>query len=326
MKLDIKKLYGYIMSKYSIYFVLFIMIIVCSFLNSNFLTFSNLSNISSQLAVTTILACGATMLIISGMIDLSCGSVLALAGVLSVASYKSTNNMILAIFVAIVIGIICNLINAIMITKFKVPPFIATLSMLTMARGAALKYTAGQNIYQIGNYTILGQGTLPGGIPIAVLFLILFVIITWYILTHKKLGRALYAIGGNEEAAVASGINVDKSKIYVFIINGIFVGFAGVLFMSRNNVGLPNGAVSYELKALTAAVIGGTSFSGGLGTAQGTVAGAFIVGFLDNIMTLIGVDSYIQQIIRGAIIAIAVIYDLYSKNKTLKNKLKNIKN
>ena len=178
MKLDIKKLYGYIMSKYSIYFVLFIMIIVCSFLNSNFLTFSNLSNISSQLAVTTILACGATMLIISGMIDLSCGSVLALAGVLSVASYKSTNNMILAIFVAIVIGIICNLINAIMITKFKVPPFIATLSMLTMARGAALKYTAGQNIYQIGNYTILGQGTLPGGIPIAVIFLILFVIIT----------------------------------------------------------------------------------------------------------------------------------------------------
>ena len=326
MKFDIKKLYSDIMSKYSIYFVLFIMIIVCSFLNSNFLTFSNLSNISSQLAVTTILACGATMLIISGMIDLSCGSVLALAGVLSVASYKSTNNMILAIFVAIVIGIICNLINAIMITKFKVPPFIATLSMLTMARGAALKYTAGQNIYQIGNYTILGQGTLPGGIPIAVIFLILFVIITWYILTHKKLGRALYAIGGNEEAAIASGINVDKSKIYVFIINGIFVGFAGVLFMSRNNVGLPNGAVSYELKALTAAVIGGTSFSGGLGTAQGTVAGAFIVGFLDNIMTLIGVDSYIQQIIRGAIIAIAVIYDLYSKNKTLKNKLKNIKN
>lgn len=326
MKVDIKKIYSEMMSKYSIYFILLIMIIVSSFLNSNFLTFANFSNISSQLAVTTILACGATMLIISGMIDLSCGSVLALAGVLSVASYKATNNMILAILVAIVIGVICNLINGIMITRFKVPPFIATLAMLTMARGAALKYTAGQNIYQIGDYTILGQGTLPGGIPISVLFLILFVVITWYILTHKKLGRALYAIGGNEEAAIASGINVDRSKIEVFIINGIFVGFAGVLFMSRNNVGLPNGAISYELKALTAAVIGGTSFSGGLGTAQGTIAGAFIVGFLDNIMTLIGVDSYIQQIIRGAIIAIAVIYDLYSKNKTLKNKLKALKN
>ena len=326
MKIDIKKIYSEMMSKYSIYFILLIMIIVSSFLNSNFLTFANFSNISSQLAVTTILACGATMLIISGMIDLSCGSVLALAGVLSVASYKATNNMILAILVAIVVGVICNLINGIMITRFKVPPFIATLAMLTMARGAALKYTAGQNIYQIGDYTILGQGTLPGGIPISVLFLILFVVITWYILTHKKLGRALYAIGGNEEAAIASGINVNRSKIEVFIINGIFVGFAGVLFMSRNNVGLPNGAISYELKALTAAVIGGTSFSGGLGTAQGTIAGAFIVGFLDNIMTLIGVDSYIQQIIRGAIIAIAVIYDLYSKNKTLKNKLKALKN
>ena len=326
MKVDIKKIYSEMMSKYSIYFILLIMIIVSSFLNSNFLTFANFSNISSQLAVTTILACGATMLIISGMIDLSCGSVLALAGVLSVASYKATNNMILAILVAIVIGVICNLINGIMITRFKVPPFIATLAMLTMARGAALKYTAGQNIYQIGDYTILGQGTLPGGIPISVLFLILFVVITWYILTHKKLGRALYAIGGNEEAAIASGINVNRSKIEVFIINGIFVGFAGVLFMSRNNVGLPNGAVSYELKALTAAVIGGTSFSGGLGTAQGTIAGAFIVGFLVYIMTLIGVDSYIQQIIRGAIIAIAVIYDLYSKNKTLKNKLKALKN
>lgn len=326
MKLDIRKLYSDMMSKYSIYFILIIMIIVSSFLNSNFLTFANFSNISSQLAVTTILACGATMLIISGMIDLSCGSVLALAGVLSVASYKTTNNMILAILVAIIVGVICNLINGIMITKFKVPPFIATLAMLTMARGAALKYTNGQNIYQIGKYTVLGQGTLPGGIPISVLFLILFVILTWYILTHKKLGRELYAIGGNEEAAIASGINVNKSKIEVFIINGIFVGFAGVLFMSRNNVGLPNGAVSYELKALTAAVIGGTSFSGGLGTAQGTIAGAFIVGFLDNIMTLIGVDSYIQQIIRGAIIAIAVIYDLYSKNKTLKNKIKAAKN
>ncbi|WP_297208355.1 ABC transporter permease [uncultured Brachyspira sp.] len=326
MKIDIKKIYSEMMSKYSIYFILLIMIIVSSFLNSNFLTFANFSNISSQLAVTTILACGATMLIISGMIDLSCGSVLALAGVLSVASYKATNNMILAILVAIVVGVICNLINGIMITRFKVPPFIATLAMLTMARGAALKYTSGQNIYQIGDYTILGQGTLPGGIPISVLFLILFVVITWYILTHKKLGRALYAIGGNEEAAVASGINVNRSKIEVFIINGIFVGFAGVLFMSRNNVGLPNGAVSYELKALTAAVIGGTSFSGGLGTAQGTIAGAFIVGFLDNIMTLIGVDSYIQQIIRGAIIAVAVIYDLYSKNKTLKNKIKALKN
>lgn len=326
MKTDLYKNFVEMRSKYSIYFILIIMIIICSFLNSNFLTFQNFSNISSQLAVTTILACGATMLIISGMIDLSCGSVLALAGVLSVACYKAYGSMLLAVLVAIVVSVICNIINAVMITKFKAPPFIATLAMLTMARGAALKYTSGQNIYQIGNYTILGQGNIPGtSIPIAVVFLLGFVALTWYILTHRKLGRSLYAIGGNEEAAVASGINVGKIKMEAFIINGIFVGVAGVLFMSRNNVGLPNGAVSYEFKALTAAVIGGTSFSGGIGTAGGTIAGAFIVGFLDNIMTLVGVDSYIQQIIRGAIIALAVIYDLANKNKSVKSKLKILK-
>lgn len=326
MKTDLYKKFVEMRSKYSIYFILIIMIIICSFLNSNFLTFQNFSNISSQLAVTTILACGATMLIISGMIDLSCGSVLALAGVLSVACYKAYGSMLLAVLVAIVVSVICNIINAVMITKFKAPPFIATLAMLTMARGAALKYTSGQNIYQIGNYTILGQGNIPGtSIPIAVVFLLGFVALTWYILTHRKLGRSLYAIGGNEEAAVASGINVGKIKMEAFIINGIFVGVAGVLFMSRNNVGLPNGAVSYEFKALTAAVIGGTSFSGGIGTAGGTIAGAFIVGFLDNIMTLVGVDSYIQQIIRGAIIALAVIYDLANKNKSVKSKLKILK-
>ncbi len=326
MQSNLQKKYNDIMSKYSIYIILFLMIILCTFLNRNFLTFRNLSNISSQLAVTTILASGATMLIIAKMIDLSSSSVLALAGVLSVVAYKSTDSMIIAVLVAIAVGVFCNIINAIMITKFKAPPFIATLAMMTMARGAVLKYTAGQNIYQIGNYTILGQGTIGStGIPIAVLFLIAAVLITWYLLTHRKMGRSLYAIGGNEEAAVASGINVDAVKMQVFIINGILVGIAGVLFMSRNNVGLPNGAIGYEMRALTAAVIGGTSFSGGIGTAQGTLAGAFIVGFLENIMTLIGVDSYVQQIVRGFIIAVAVIYDLHSKNSTLKSKLKIIK-
>jgi inositol transport system permease protein len=140
-------------------------------------------------------------------------------------------------------------------------------------------------------------------------------VITWYILKHTVFGRSIYAIGGNEEAANASGINVNKVKMRAFIINGIFVGIAGVLFMSRINGGMPNGAIGYEFKALTAAVIGGTSFTGGIGTASGTLAGAFIVGFLDNIMVLVGVNSYLQQIVRGAIIALAVIYDIWAKTK-----------
>ncbi len=300
--------------KYSIYMVLTLLFILSSFANPNFLSVNNMTNISRQLSVTTILAFGQTLLIICGMLDLSAGSVLALAGVFAVSAYKATGSLVIAVMVGILTGVICNLINALMISTFKAPPFIATLAMLTMARGVALLYTKGQNILQLGGFTVLGQGSL-GVIPIPIIFLVLVGIITWYILRHTRFGRSLYAVGGNEEASVASGINVKRIKYKVFIVNGIFVGLAGVLFMSRVNAGLPNGAVGYEFTALTAAIIGGTSFSGGIGTAGGTMAGAFIVGFLDNIMNLKNVDSYMQQIIRGAIIALAVIYDIYSKNR-----------
>ena len=306
--------------KYSIFMVLFVLFFICSIANPNFLTPNNLTNISRQLAVTTILAFGQTMLIISGMLDLSQGSVLALSGVFAVSAYKSTGSLVVAIIVGIVTGIICNIINAIMISTFKAPPFIATLAMLTMARGVALLYTKGQNILQLGDFVIFGQGS-AGVIPVPIIFLVIIAIITWYILRHTRFGRSLYAVGGNEEASVASGINVSRVKYGAFIINGIFVGIAGVLFMSRVNAGLPNGAVGYEFTALTAAIIGGTSFSGGVGTAAGTLAGAFIVGFLDNIMNLTNVDSYMQQIVRGAIIALAVIYDIRSKNRRTRSTL-----
>ena len=306
--------------KYSIYMVLVALFIVCSFANPNFLSANNLTNISRQLSVTTILAFGQTLLIISGMLDLSQGSVLALSGVFAVSAYKSTGSLLIAVIVGILTGVICNLINVVMISTFKAPPFIATLAMLTMARGVALLYTKGQNLLQLGNFVVLGQGSI-GVIPIPIIFLIALAILTWYILKHTRFGRSLYAVGGNEEASIASGINVHKVKYTAFIINGIFVGLAGVIFMARVNAGLPNGAVNYEFTALTAAIIGGTSFSGGLGTAGGTLAGAFIVGFLDNIMNLRGVDAYMQQIVRGAIIALAVIYDIRSKNRRTKNTL-----
>ena len=195
--------------------------------------------------------------------------------------------------------------------------------MQTMARGAALLLTAGQNIYQIGNYTVLGQGSL-WIIPIPILFMIFFFLVTRYILNDTRFGRSLYAIGGNEAAANASGIAVNKVKTAAYLVNGVMVGMAAVLFMSRNNVGLPNGCQGYETEALTTAIIGGTSFTGGIGTAGGTIVGAFIVGFLNNIMNLTGVNSYVQQIIKGAIIALAVIYDIYAKNARTRKKLGNI--
>jgi inositol transport system permease protein len=308
------------LQQYSMFFVLVALFIVCCFMNPHFLSRDNLTNISRQLTVTTILAFGQTALIISGMLDLSQGSVLALAGVLSVATYKTTGSLALAFGVAVAVAVGCNLLNAAMVASAGAPPFIITLAMQAMARGAALLFTSGQNILQLDKFVVFGQGS-AGGIPIPVLFLIVLFIVTWYVLRHTRFGRSLYAIGGNEEATVASGIHVKKCKYMAFAFNGILVGIAGVLFMSRVNAGLPNGATGYETQALTAAIIGGTSFSGGIGTASGTLIGAFIVGFLDNIMNLTGVDSYVQQIVRGGIIALAVIADIWAKNRRTRSVL-----
>lgn len=323
MSTNKSKIWSELKNKYSIFLVLIALFILATLANKNFATVTNLTNISRQISVGTILAFGQTLLIISGMIDLSSASVLALAGVLSVSAYTMTQSLSIALVVGILVGVACNMLNGLMVTKFKTPPFIATLAMMAMARGAALSYTKGQNIYQIGDYVKFGQGSIMG-IPTPVIFLVAILLLTAYLLKHTTFGRSIYAIGGNEEAAIASGINVNKVKMKAYIINGIFVGIAGILFMSRVNGGMPNGAIGYEFKALTAAVIGGTSFSGGIGTALGTLAGAFIVGFLDNIMVLTGVDSYLQQIVRGAIIALAVIYDIWAKTKRRKSKLGNI--
>jgi inositol transport system permease protein len=306
-----------IKEKYSIFIVLFVMIFLCSILNKNFLSSSNLSNIMKQLAVSTILAYGEMLLIISGMLDLSSGSVLALSGVLSIMSYQATGSLIIAVIVAIVVAVACNLINALMITNLNAPPFIATLVMMQVARGVALLITNGQNILQLKKYVIFGQGYI-GPVPISILITIAITIIIWYVLRHTRLGRSLYAIGGNEEASVAAGIKVKKNKYLVFVINGILVGIAGILFMSRVNAGLPNGAIGYEMEGLTAAIVGGTSFSGGVGSTMGTLAGALIIGCLNNIMNLVGVDSYIQQIVKAVIIALAVIWDIRSKTRKTK--------
>lgn len=299
---------------YGIYLALVALIVLSSIINANFFSGQNISNVARQISVTTILAFGETILIICGLLDLSCGSVLALAGLLSVITYKATGSMPLAFAEAIAVAVACNYINAVMAAVLNVPAFIATLAMLAMARGAALLLTKGQDVYQIGDYTVLGQGSL-GFIPIPLLFLLGLFLVTWWILNNTRFGRALYAVGGNQEAAKASGINLRSTKVIAFLINGVFVGVAGVLFMSRVNAGLPNGAVNYEFHALTASIIGGTSFSGGIGTAGGTVVGSFIVGFLNNILNLAAVNSYLQQVVRGAIIALAVIYDIWTKNR-----------
>lgn len=300
--------------KVSIYFVLIVLFIVCSFISPYFLQSSNLVNVSRQLCVGILIAYGEMLLIVSGFLDLSVGSVLALSGVLSVSVFKSTGSIILAVIVAIAVAVICNIINAVFVANFNVPAFIATLGMQQAARGIALYFTGGQNILQLGDYVNIGQG-MVGPIPVPVIIVILITIVIWYIVSNTRYGRGIYAIGGSRSAAEASGINSKKSIYVSYIINGILIGIAGMIFMARNNAGLPNGAIGYEMTGLTAAIVGGTSFTGGIGTVSGTIAGAFIIGFLENVMNLIGVNSYIQQVIEGTIIVLAVAFDVVSKSK-----------
>lgn len=298
--------------RYSIFLILAGVILVASVLSENFMTTNNQTNVLRQVAVITILAYGAMTLIIAGMIDLSAGAVMAFAGVVSVMVYKDTQSMLLAIIAGILIGVACNLVNAFLVATLKTPAFIVTLGMMMVARGAVLQLTQGQNVLQLGDFVVIGQGSL-GPLPLPTVFLILITVCVWYLMTQTRYGRSLYAVGGNEEAARAAGIAVERVKYQAFVVNGVLVGFAGVIFMARVNAGLPNAGVGYELQAITAPIIGGTSFSGGVGTTAGTLAGALIVGVLGNIMNLTGVGSYIQQIVMGVIIAVAVAYDVWSK-------------
>jgi inositol transport system permease protein len=301
-----------LMRKYSIFVILAFVFVICSFISRNFLSTENISNISKQIAIVTIVAFGQTMLIISGMLDLAVGSTVALSGLLAVFFYKSTGLLVPSLFVGMAVGMMVNLVSATAVTRFRIPPFIATLGMLTSVRGVALLTTNGQNIYQIDRFVIWGQ-TKMLGFPTPVWFMAGAGLVTWYLLNHTKFGRHLYAIGGNEEAARAAGIKVNPVKIKAYLVSGLFTGLAGVLYMARVNAGLPNAAIGFELDTLSVTVIGGTSLAGGIGSASGTLAGSFIVGFIGNIMNLTAVPSYIQQVVRGLIIMVAVGYDVFSK-------------
>ncbi|MDR1611705.1 MAG: ABC transporter permease, partial [Planctomycetota bacterium] len=320
--------YRRFMESYSLVMILVVFMAVCSVANDTFLTQTNMLNVFRQQSIVIILALGEMLLIIGGMLDLSAGSVLALSGVLSVMTFKSADAhfaanpapgstavcFLLAIAVGVGVAVACNIVNGIMVTRYRTPPFIATLAMQAVSRGAVLYICNGTNIYRIGELTVIGQGSLLG-IPNPVYVLVAVVLVMVFVMRNTVFGRSVYAVGGNEEAANASGIGVNSVKMRAFVVNGILVGIAGVIFMSRVNGGVPNGGIGYEFDALTATIIGGTSFSGGSGTVFGTVIGAFLVGFLNNIMNLVSINSYVQQMVRGFIIAVAVIWDIYSKRQ-----------
>lgn len=293
--------------------------ILASILSPTFLTEANLTNVLRQVVVVSLLACGVTFIIILGHIDVSLGSVLALCGVIAGSVMAITASVILAVVAGVAVGMVTGIVNGFVITFFRIPSFIMTLAMTTVARGAVLLYTGGSPVTGLGDFKVIGQGSL-GPVPISVLILAIVIVISWILLNKTKFGRYVYAVGGNERAARASGINPDSIVVKAFIFNGILCAVAGIVLMSRINSGQPAGGVGYEFDAITAVVVGGTSLMGGTGTITGTIIGSLIIGVINNMLNLMNVSSYWQQIIKGLIIAIAVILDVWTKSARSKKK------
>ncbi len=300
--------------------LIFVGIFILASLGSpTFLTEGNLTNVLRQVVVVSLLACGVTFIIIRGHIDVSLGSVLALTGTIAASVMSMTQSLPLALAAGVGLGMVTGLINGFVITYFRIPAFIMTLAMTTVARGAVLLYTGGVPVTNLGDFKVIGQGSL-GIIPVSVVILFFVIGATWVLLNKTKFGRYVYAVGGNPKAAIASGINADRVVIKAFILNGVLCAVAGIVYMSRINSGQPAGGLSYEFDAITAVVVGGTSLMGGTGTITGTIVGALIIGVINNILNLLNVSSYWQQIIKGLIIAVAVILDVKTKTARTKKK------
>lgn len=314
-KVSIKTRVLEFMAKYSIYCILALMMIVCAFLNDKFLTMTNLTNILRQICVYALLAFGESILLISGNIDLAAGSTVAFVSCASVLSYNQTGSLLIAIIVGIVLGALVNLVSGLFTVYFRIPGFIATLGMQSAVRGLALLITGGINITEIDKgFKVLGQGEI-GGLPISILVMFACAFLLWVLLERTKLGRSFYAIGGNKEAARASGININRSVLLSFVLSGCFIGLASVVYASRINAGMPTSAVGYESTGLTSAIIGGVGFSGGTGSAWGIIIGALVLGIINNILNLLGIASYTQNIIYGLLIIIAVGLDTLTRSQ-----------
>jgi ribose transport system permease protein len=294
---------------------LFVLCVVLWALTPHFLTVSNLLNVAEQAAIIAIVATGMTFVIITGGIDLSVGSVLAFAGVVMASTLHAEVPVPVALAVALGTGLCCGLVNGALITVGRLPPFIATLGMMSVARGTALMFTEGRPVSGFsGGFRSLATGELLG-IPVSVIIMVGVYVVAHFVLTRTKLGRYTYAIGGNEEAALLSGVNVKLYKAAVYGISGMLSGLAAVLLTARLNSAQPIAGMMYELDAIAATVIGGTSLLGGEGTVVGTLIGALIMAVLRNGLNLLGVSSFIQQVVIGSVIIAAVLIDMWLKRR-----------
>lgn len=280
-----------------------------SILSPAFLTQYNLINIARQSSINMIMAVGMTFVILTGGIDLSVGGIAALAGTLVAGVLSDGMPLPLALLIGIVIGLVCGVFNGVCVSLAGIPPFITTMATLSIARAIALIYTGGYPITGMpSSFTFIGSGKVFG-IPVPVIIALVIVLIGFFILKKTILGRYIYAIGGNEQATALSGINVNRWKIVVYGIHGIFTAIAGIVLTARMNSGQPTMANGIELNIIAAVVLGSTSLSGGEGGLFGTIMGTLLITVLNNGLTLLDVNSYVQGLILGFVILGAVWMD-----------------
>lgn len=287
--------------------------VIVSCISDVFLTKSNLLNIMSQTAVIAVIAAGATFVILTGGIDLSVGSVMGLAGVLAAGVIKGTDSVLLAIATCLVVGSVLGFVNGYLIAYQKLPAFVATLGMMSIARGFCFIYTQGKPISIFPeSFRFFGAGVVLG-VPVIAIEVVVIYLISWFILRQRPFGRYIYSVGSNENATRLSGINTAAYTMFAYAICGFLCGVAALLFVGRINSGHPLSGQGYELNAIAAVVIGGTSLAGGRGTIAGTVIGALIMGVISNGLNLMNVDPFWQGVVLGVVIILAVIVDIKSK-------------
>nr|WP_188111960.1 ribose ABC transporter permease [Streptococcus sp. 1343] len=302
------------MSELTTVIALIILMAVITIINSNFLTANNLLNLLLQVTSNALIAFGMTFVILTGGIDLSVGSILALSSALTAGLLGSGMPVTLAILISLILGCILGMMNGLLISYGKLAPFIVTLATMTIFRGATLVYTNGNPITKGLSDTFLfqflGQGYIVGiPFPVIIMFIVFIVL---YVLLHKTaFGKSVYAIGGNEKAAYISGVKLNKVKIIIYSISGMMASISGLIITSRLNSAQPTAGASYEMDAIAAVVLGGTSLSGGKGRILGTLIGALIIGVLNNGLNIIGVSAFWQQVVKGVVILIAVLIDRF---------------
>jgi inositol transport system permease protein len=317
-----------IILQYGIIVVLFIMIIIISILRPQFLEIKNLLNVLNQSCIYGIMALGATFVIITKGIDLSAGYVVAISGLVVASLAQSAEApskfypdlppmpLIAVVAAGLAVGGLCGSVNGLIISKTKIPPFITTLGMLTILRGICLFFSNGKTISGFTD-SVNMIGSKIGAVPVPVIIFAFVILLCWTLLNHTRFGADTYAIGGNEEAAEVSGVRIERTLVKVYVLSGLLCGIAAIVYAGRVHSLQPNTAAGYELTAIAAAVIGGTSLNGGVGTIGGTVIGAIILASMRNGMTLMSMDAYWQEIVEGVIIIAAVIID---RRKNLKKK------